>query len=118
MFGLIADGKKDDGSGLSGSDIVFYSEWSGNYDINTKIKGESIRTKDNSLEKRSLEMRIDIQRRILKVGSLPNYDSVAQVDKPNEKINPATPYRFCLAGLNKQTKMTITKLQTVSDFDN
>lgn len=63
-------------------------------------------------------MRIDIQRRILKVGSLPNYDSVAQVDKPNEKINPATPYRFYLGGLNKQTKMTITKLQTVSEFDN
>ena len=63
-------------------------------------------------------MRIDIQRRILKVGSLPNYDSIVQVDKPNQKINPATPYRFHLVGLNKQTKMTITKLQTVSEFDN
>jgi len=55
-------------------------------------------------------MRINIQKRILKLGSLPNYDSVVQVDNPNEWINPATPYRFYLAGLNKETKMTITKL--------
>ena len=115
---MIADGKKDDGSGLSDSDVVRYSEYSDNGHIKTQIKGESIRTKDYSLEKRCLEMRIDIQRRILKVGSLPNYDSVAQVDKPNEWINPATPYRFYLGGLRKQTKITITKLQTVSDFDN
>jgi len=55
-------------------------------------------------------MRINIQRRILKVGSLPNYDSVVQVDNPDEMINPATPYRFFLIGLNKETKITITKL--------
>ena len=55
-------------------------------------------------------MRIDINRRILKVGSLPNYDSVAELDNPNRKIDPATPYRFYLGGLNKQTKFTITKL--------
>ena len=41
-------------------------------------------------------MRINIQKRILKVGSLPNYDSVAKVDNPNENINPATPYKFYL----------------------
>jgi len=62
-------------------------------------------------------MRISIQRRIFKVGSLPNYDSVIQVGNP-EKINPATPYRFYLEGLNKETKITITKLKTVSQFDN
>ena len=73
---MIADGKKDVG-GFSASDIVCYSECNGSGDIYTQIKGESIRTKDNSYEKRCLEMRIDIQRRIIKVGSLPNYDSVA-----------------------------------------
>jgi len=62
-------------------------------------------------------MRINIQRRILKVGSLPNYDSVVQINKP-ERINPATPYRFYLYGLNKETKIIITKLETVSQFDN
>jgi len=62
-------------------------------------------------------MRISIERRILKVGSLPNYDSAVQLNDL-ELINPATPYRFYLWGLNKETKMTITKLQTVNEFDN
>jgi len=62
-------------------------------------------------------MRISIQRRIFKVGSLPNYDSVVQVYN-SESINPSTPYRFLLFGLNKQTKIMITKLSTVSEFDN
>ena len=61
-------------------------------------------------------MRISIQRRIFKVGSLPNYDSVVQADSPIWII-PSTPYRFFLEGLNKQTKITITKLETVSEFD-
>jgi len=62
-------------------------------------------------------MRINIHKRILKVGSLPNYDSVVQINDP-ELIKPGTPYRFYLFGLNKQTKITITKLETVSEFDN
>jgi len=44
-------------------------------------------------------MRINIQSRIVKVSSLPNYDSVVQADMP-ERINPGTPYRFYLGGLN------------------
>jgi len=62
-------------------------------------------------------MRINIERYILKVGSLPNYESVVQIDHP-EKIEHATPYRFFLYGLDSQTKMTITKLETVNQFDN
>jgi len=49
--------------------------------------------------------------------SLPNYESVVQIYDP-KKIEPATPYRFFLLGLDKQTKMTITKLETVSQFNN
>ena len=91
---MVSDYKKDD-SGLDDGEILYYSEYNDYGNINTQIKGQSIRTNDDSLEKRSLEMRISIQRRILKVGSLPNYDSVVQVDNP-EWINPATPYRFYL----------------------
>jgi len=107
---LIADNKKDDGSIFNTSEYVYYCEYDDCGDFNTQIKGESIKINENSLEKRSLEMRINIQRRILKVGSLPNYDSVVQVSKPNQKINPATPYRFFLAGLSGKTKITIAKL--------
>jgi len=40
-------------------------------------------------------MRINISKKILRIGSLPNYESVVQADNPN-KIDPATPYRFFL----------------------
>ena len=61
-------------------------------------------------------MRINIKREILRVGSLPNYESVVQIDNPR-KILSATLYRFYLYGLNKNSKITITKLETVSQFD-
>jgi len=72
---LISDSNKD-ALTLNIGDYLCYSEYNGGSDINTQLKGQSIRTKDDSLEKRSLEIRVNIQRRILKVGSLPNYDSV------------------------------------------
>jgi len=72
---------------------------------------------DDSLERRSLEMRINIERKILRVGSLPNYESVVEVGDP-KMIEPATPYRFFLIGLNSLSKMTITMLETVREFNN
>jgi len=72
-----------------------------------------MRTNDNSLERKSLEVRINIERKIFRVGSLPDYESVVQIDNP-QLIVSATPYRFYLSGLNNQTKMTITKLESVS----
>lgn len=97
---------------------LYYSEYEGDKgDLNTLVKGKAFRTDANSLDKKSLEMRINIEKKILRVGSLPNYESVVKIDDPKE-IEPTTPYRFFLLGLNKQTKMTITKLETVSQFDN
>lgn len=90
-----------------------YYESNGNLGLNSLVKGKSILIDDKSLVNRSLEVRINIQRRILRVGSLPNYDSVVQADQP-ERIDPETPYRFFLGGLNKGNKMTIMKLETVS----
>lgn len=62
-------------------------------------------------------MRINIQKRFVRVGLLPNYDSVVEADNP-EWINPDTPYRFFMHGLNEKTKMVITKLETVNEFNN
>jgi len=54
---------------------IFYCEYKeGRGNINTYLKGKHIRTNDNSLESRSLEMRINIGKKILRVGSLPNYE--------------------------------------------
>ena len=57
-------------------------------------------------------MRINLQRRLLRVGSLPNYESVVEANNP-DKMNPSESYRLALAGLFPNTKMTIMKLVKV-----
>ena len=113
MFGLIPDSEKDDTTYFPNGKL-YYSEYMGQGSLQTVFKGKTIRTDDYSLERRSLEMRINIERQILRVGSLPNYDSVVQIDDPKQ-IEPATPYRFFLWGLREKTnKMVIKKLEAVS----
>lgn len=80
------------------------------------LKGKAILTADFQLEKRKLEIRINIQKNVLRVGSLPDYESVVTVDNP-DKIDKATSYRFFFSGLNPKTKMILTKLEEVSEFD-
>jgi len=83
--------------------------------VNKLVKGPSIVNK-NSYERRSLECRINLARRFFRVGTLPDYVSVVEVENPN-LIDPARSYRFILAGLRPKTKMTILKLQKVKSFD-
>jgi len=86
-----------------------------NCGMNKLVKGPPI-VNGNPYERRSLECRINVARRFFRVGTLPDYASVVEVENPN-KINPAGSYRFILAGLNPKTKMTILKLQKVKAFD-
>jgi len=62
VFGLLPDSVKDATTGsLNG--ILFYSEYrKGDGHLNTVLKGKEVRTDDDSLERRSLEMRINIER--------------------------------------------------------
>jgi len=50
------------------------------------------------------------------VGTLPNYESVVEVENQNY-IDSTKSYRFFLAGLNAKSKMTIVKLQKVNNFN-
>ena len=59
------------------------------------MKGPPITTTTN-YKKRNLEVRINLQRRLLRVGSLPNYESEANYP---DKIDPSQSYRFALCGL-------------------
>ena len=111
---MVQDSKID--SKWGDNEFLSYFECYGGYGINTLIKGKSIYSNDCSLETRSLEIRINIEERILRVGSLPNYESVVEADNPN-KINPFTPYKFFLYGLQSKAKMTITRLEKVSEFN-
>jgi len=110
---LILDSKKNTNWGKD--DNLSYYEINGSSGLNTLVRGRPIINDDSFLE-RNLEMRINIQRRILKVGSLPGYDSVVTVDEP-EKIDPTISYRFFVNGLNPNNKMTITKLEKVGEFN-
>ena len=85
-----------------------YSEYGTDRGISKLIKGLKITT-DINWESRNLEVRINLQRRLLRVGSLPNYESVVEAKDPYE-INPSESYRFALYGLKKNTKMKILKL--------
>jgi len=79
--------------------------------VNKQVKGPPIENK-NPYETRSLECRINLAKKFFRVGTLPDYASVVEVENPN-LIDPAKSYRFALAGLNSKTKMTIMKLQNV-----
>ena len=83
--------------------------------VNKLVKGPPI-VNENPYERRSLECRINLSRRFFRVGTLPDYASVVEVEDLN-LIDPAGSYRFILAGLNSKTKMTIMKLQKVKSFD-
>jgi len=46
--------------------------------------------------KHSFEVRIDLNQRFLRVASLPDYSSIAELDDSN-KIDPKVAYRFFLS---------------------
>jgi len=71
---------------------------------------------DNGTDKHSFEVRISLNQKILRVASLPNYCSVAELDDPN-KIDPKVAYRFFLSMFNIGDTMRITKMITVLEFD-
>jgi len=54
---------------------IFYCEYKeGRGNLNSYLKGKHMRTDEKSLVSRSLEMRINIEKKYLRVGSLPNYE--------------------------------------------
>jgi len=86
-----------------------------NCGINKLVKGPPI-VNTNPYERRSLECRINLTRKFFRVGTLPDYASVVEVENPN-LIDPAGSYRFILAGIDSKAKMIILKLQKVKSFD-
>ena len=88
-----------------------YCDKLNNYGVNKLVKGFPI-VNENPYERRSLECRINLERKFFRVGTLPDYASIVEAENPNS-IDPARSYRFILAGLDSKTKMTILKLQKV-----
>ena len=73
-----------------------YWDHSNSYGITKYIKGSPMQSGFKSTGKRSFEVRIDLNQKFLRVASLPNYSSIAELDIPN-RIDPKVAYRFFLS---------------------
>ena len=80
------------------------------------IKDPLITTDNNDLERRIIEGIINLRSRLLRVGSLPNYESAVGANKP-DNIDPSQPKRLALDGFCSKTKIRIVKLAKVYAFD-
>ena len=107
------DSNKND-TWVSDEKLCYYDKLN-NYGVHKLVKGPPI-VNGNPYERRSLECWINLSRRLFRVGTLPDYASVVEVENPN-LIDPSGSYRFALEGLFSKTKMTILKLQKVKFFD-
>jgi len=106
-----------------------YYDYSNGYGLSKYIKGSQMQSRNNNLGynqtkinnfgeagKHSFEVRIDLNQKFLRVGSLPDYSTITELDDPN-KIDPKVDYRFFLSMCNSGDIMRITSMRTVSKFD-
>ena len=73
-----------------------YNDLSNCNGITKYIKGNPLQSGSKYKGKHSFEIRIHLDEKLLRVGSLPDYSSIAELDDLN-KINPKDNYRFFLA---------------------
>ena len=90
-----------------------YSDYFNGFGITQYIKGSPMQSE---IGKHSFEVRIHLDSNLLRVGSLPDYSSIAELDNPN-KIDPKVNYRFFLTLKNKGDMIRINKMFVVNIFD-
>jgi len=74
-----------------------YYDYSSGYGVTKRIKGSSPMESGFLVSSmRSFEVRIYLNQKFLRVSSLPDYSSIAELDDPN-KIDPKIAYRFFLS---------------------
>jgi len=73
-----------------------YFDHSNIYGISKYIKGSPMQSGTNVTGKHSFEVRIDLAQKFLRVASLPDYSSIAELDNRN-KIDTKVAYRFFLS---------------------
>jgi len=66
--------------------------------------------------KKSFEVRLHLDQKLLKIASLPDYSSIAELDYPS-KIDPTVAYRFFFSMQNFGDMMKISNFRIVSKFD-
>jgi len=73
-----------------------YYGHSNSWGITKYIKGSQMQSGTKVTGKHSFEVRIDLNQKFLRVASLPDYSSIAELDDPN-KIDSKVAYRFFLS---------------------
>jgi len=73
-----------------------YWDNSNSYGITKYIKGNAMQSGSKVTGKHSFEIRIHLDEKLLRVASLPDYSSIAELDDLN-KIDQKFNYRFFLA---------------------
>jgi len=73
-----------------------YWDFDNKYGITKYIKGNAMQSGSKETGKHSFEFRIHLHEKLLRVASLPDYSSIAELDNPN-KIDPKVNYRFFIA---------------------
>lgn len=91
FFGLVKDQEKD--NNFAYSENMSYNDHSNSYGITKYIKGSPMQSGAGATGKHSFEVRIYLKQKFLRVASLPDYSSVAELDDTN-KIEPKVAYHF------------------------
>jgi len=89
---------KDKGKDYSEAqdEYMCYYDKSNRCGVTNYIKGSLMQSGDKVIGKHSFEVRICLNKRFLRVASLPDYSSIAELDDP-KKIDPKVAYRFFLS---------------------
>ena len=64
--------------------------------ITKYIKGDPMQSRNKNTGKRSLEVRVHLDQKLLRVASLPDYSLIVELDNP-AKIKSNKDYRFFLS---------------------
>ena len=93
-----------------------YTDYSNTNGITKYIKGNPMQSRSKATGKHSFEIRIHLDQKLLRIASLPDYSSIAELDDPN-KIDPKVHYRFFLAILSSGNMIRINNVSVVDKFD-
>jgi len=91
-----------------------YYDNSNSHGFTKYIKGNPMQSE--STGKHSFELRIHLDEKLMKVASLPDYSSIAELDDPS-KIDPKVNYRFFLAIYYNGDIIRINNVSVVDKFD-
>jgi len=93
-----------------------YCDNTNSFGITKYIKGNIMQSGSKATGKHSFEIRIHLDKRLLRVASLPDYSSIAELDDP-KKIYPKVNYRFFLAIYYQGDTIRLNKVSVVDKFD-